>query len=97
MAAINKGQLPIALAGLVFIIVAWRMPEKDLGEFILKITTNLENGYFVGYALSVIFLFAWVLHAKSQRSKCAKEIRRIVAERDDLQRRLVDDDLGSSD
>ncbi len=89
IASINKGQLPIALIGLFFIIWVYKLPSDCLSS----ITTNLMDivvlGNFIGYVLSGLFLSFWFLHTKRQRRIYENEIKRISDEKKKLQEQLL--------
>jgi hypothetical protein len=85
IAAIGKGQLPVAIAGTVFIIMVLRMPPEDISKLAFQMLSDLREGYLVGDLLSVIFLISWYIHAKSQRRTITDEVDRMGKEKSKLQ------------
>jgi|HubBroStandDraft_1064217.scaffolds.fasta_scaffold569872_1 hypothetical protein len=85
LAAISKGQLPVLIAGIIFIIMALRMPPDDISKLAFQMLSDLRGGYLVGYLLSCVFLISWYVHARSQRRTIADEVDRIGKEKSKLQ------------
>jgi hypothetical protein len=96
IAAMGKGQLPVAVAGMVFIIMAIRMPPEDISKLAFQMLSDLKEGYLVGDVLSGIFLISWYIHAKAQRRAIASEIDRIGLEKSRLQKENIGDIIESS-
>lgn len=94
--AINKGQFPVVLLGLLFVILAVRLPPQDLKEFASRIIEYLKSGYLLGYLLFIITLTGWFFHAKRLRRKSYIEQERIGDEKSDLQKKHLPGKVKSS-
>jgi hypothetical protein len=94
--AINKGQFPAVLLGLLFIILAIRMPVEDLKFFLITIIEYLKAGYLLGYGFSIISLTGWFFHAKRLRRKAYEELERVGIEKSDLQKKQLPGKVKSS-
>jgi hypothetical protein len=86
VAAINKGQLPVAILGLLLIILFIRMPADDLTAFASKVLAELKSGYLLGYLGFIMALCGWFLHAKRLRRISHHETERIGDEKTKLQK-----------
>lgn len=93
IAAINKGQFLTAVIGIFFIILAVRLPQKDLAKFVEIIMPNSQ----LGYVLFIICLFGWRKHVLWLRKKMEAEINRLADERNSLQKEKLGDILESSE
>ena len=85
VAAINKGQLPVAILGLLLVIWSVRIPATDLSAFISKIIENLKSGYLLGYFLFIMALACWFFFNKRLRRQAYNEQERIGLEKSELQ------------
>ena len=81
----SKGQFPLALFFLSFIIMLVRMPSEDVSKLMFHILEKLENGSLLGYLLAGGISVGWYIHAKWQRRGMAYEVARIAGERDSAQ------------
>ncbi len=82
---INKGLLIPAFLMLCFLILLWRLPSKNILAFLQKIISVLENTYLLGYALFLITLIGWYIHARLMRKRFSKEFKRIGKEKSKIQ------------
>src|SRR5438874_8270492 len=80
VAAINKGQLPVAILGLLLVIWAIRLPASDLSVFTSNVLDGLKRGYLLGYLLFIITLGLWFFFNKRLRRKAYNEQERIGLE-----------------
>lgn len=96
IASINKGQLLIALTGIIFLTIVLKLPPEDASRLLFHIVGLLERGSIVGYALLGPALVGWFLHAKWQRRQFAIENERITEERDYYQQKAIQAPVESS-
>jgi len=48
----KTGQFPLALGGLIFIVMIWRMPSPDVSKLMFEIISKMEfGGTLIGYPL----------------------------------------------
>lgn len=94
--AINKGQLPGAILGLLLIILFVRMPAADLSQLASNVLVNLKNGYLLGYFLFIMTLGGWYFHAKHLRRKAYLEQERMGIEKSEVQERALPGKVKSS-
>ena len=97
IASVNKGQLPVAIFGLFFVILAIKMPSEQAGKLIFDLLDLVIKGKLLGYVLFVCAIFGWLIHTKRQRRTIAKEIKRIGKEKTKLQEKLVPNLIESSE
>jgi len=67
VASINKGQLPILMVGIIFLVIVVKMPEKDVSKLAFEIVQDLKTLHLLGYALFIVTLGFWYLHAQLMR------------------------------
>jgi hypothetical protein len=94
--AINKGQLPATILGLLLVIFAIRMPIEDLKQFALLVVQQLTSGYLFGYFMFIITLLGWFFHAKRLRRRSFEEHERIGKEKSELQKTALPGKVKSS-
>ena len=85
VSSMSKGQAPLFVVSGLVALMLWKMPGPDVSKLVFRLVEAFEHGYFVGYALFVLSVGGWFLHAKSQRRTIFKEMQRIAAERNRLQ------------
>ena len=85
IASMTKGQFPLALFGLIILVMILKVPPDKVAELVDRLMTDLENFSLTGYALALIILAGWYVHAKRQRRIMAEEMERITEERNKLQ------------
>ena len=96
IASMNKGQFLLALAGLVILLLVWRMPEQELAKLVNRLLDGLENFTLVGYILFLAMLIGWVFHARYQRRIITNELDRMSEERNRLQEASLGNRVHSS-
>ncbi len=96
VASMNKGQFPLAMAGIIFLLMIFKMPGADVSKLVFKIFGNLENGAFLGYILSGIAIPGWFIHARVQRRVINDEMKRVSEERNTAQKLSAGPDIKSS-
>lgn len=95
--SMNKGQFPVALVGMIFLVMIIKMPGADVSKLVFQIFADVKAGWLAGYAGCFGLVVAWFLHSKRQRRISASELRRISAERNRLQADATGLNLTSSD
>jgi hypothetical protein len=96
IASMNKGQFPLALSALIFVILIIKMPPKDVSTLVFRLLDGAEAKKLLGWALTVIMTAVWYLHTRSLRRWCAAELERISNERNTLQRKTLGNGLVKS-
>lgn len=97
VASMNKGQFPLAMVGIIFMVMVLKMPSEDVSKLVFRIFDGISDGSVVGYVMSAALLMGWVLHSKWQRRIVAAEIERMGREKSQLQEKLLDKSLTSSE
>jgi hypothetical protein len=85
VASMNKGQFPLAICGLIFIVMVLRMPPQDVSKLVFEIVEDVKEKYFVGDILAGVALVGWFIHAKWQRKLIHSEMERMATERNKAQ------------
>jgi hypothetical protein len=96
IASMNKGQFPLALFGMILVVLIWSMPPADVSLLVFQVIDDLKRGYLFGYALAAGTASGWFVHAKFQRRVITEEMRRIGNERSSLQKRELGAKVKSS-
>jgi hypothetical protein len=96
IAAMNKGQLIPVVLGAGIIIILWRMPSDDVTKLANRLLDMLSNHAIVGYALWLVTIMVWYVHATHVRNVHNVESGRIGKEKSRLQEQLSDRALPSS-
>ena len=89
VASLNKGQFPIAVVLVIFVVIFWRLPPTDLKSILVDFLNRFENNYILGWALFIVTLFGWYFHNRYVRKVHSNEINRILQEKKDLQELLL--------
>ncbi len=97
VSSMNKGHFPLALLGVIFMIMVIKMPSADVSKLVFRVFDGLEEGRLVGYLASVMLLFGWAYHSRWQRRIINDEMKRISRERTEYQERALKEGLSSSD
>jgi len=95
--SLNKGQFPLAMVGMIFIVMLVKMPGEDVSKLANKLLDELYGYTLPGYVLAAAALFGWALHTRWQRQRWTKEMDRITDERNQLQQRVLGQPMESSD
>ncbi len=96
IASMAKGQLPLAIFGLVCVIIVLRMPSADVSRLAFNVLDKLEARYYLGYGLWLLTIGAWFYHTRWQRKTITGEVNRIGEEKTKLQEKLAGKGLESS-
>lgn len=97
IASMSKGQFPLALLALIFVVMILKMPQADVSKLVFEIFQLLKQGYYVGYALSALTIGGWFMHARWQRRVIDSEMARIAQERDRYQKAQMKAAIESSE
>ena len=89
IASMNKGQFPLALSALFFIVLILKMPSRDVSILVFRLLNAAEVGRVAGWAIAVVMVAVWYFHTRSLRRICAAELQRISDERNSLQGRSM--------
>jgi hypothetical protein len=85
----NTRNLSIAVTGIVFSIALLKADSKDVPK-IVELIANSPKISFLGWVIAVIILIAAVVLMKIMCKIYDKEIERLVKERDQLQKQLLE-------
>lgn len=97
VASMNRGQLPILAVALIIGLAIWRMPAQDVSKWVFEVTHLLATRKLLGYALFLVAMIGWYLHARWMRKEFSEECLRIGTEKSDLQSKLAGTKFKSSD
>jgi hypothetical protein len=97
IASMNKGQFPLALLALIILAFLFKMPPNDVSQLAFAILENIVNGSLLGYLLGGGTTIGWFIHSKWQRRVLHEEIERLSLERNELQQKLLTDNIRSSE
>lgn len=89
IASMNKGQFPLALAALIFIILILKMPSQDVSTLVFRLLNAAEAERVVGWIVGIVMIAVWYVHTRSLRRICATELERISSERNSLQSKTL--------
>ena len=96
IASMNKGQFPLAIVGVIFIISISKLSEENTAKLILKLVDSFVNLHLLGWFLFIMSLFGWFLTAKLLRKSHSDEIKRIAEHKTELQQKVLNKKLKSS-
>ena len=97
IASMNKGLFPLALPGIIFMLIIIKMPAEDVSKFAFNFIERLANNGFIGYIIAVVAIFGWYYHARWQRKSISREIKRIGQQKTRWQEQKLSKKLESSD
>lgn len=83
--SLNKGQFPLALVFIIFIIIVFKLPSEDISYFLKKLFKKFEEGYILGWCLFMFCIIGWYTSNKYLRKIHFSEINRITQEKKYLQ------------
>jgi hypothetical protein len=96
IASLNKGQFPIAVFGIVLIILVAKLPSSDASKLLFELVQLFKEMHLLGWLLSFVFLILWYLNARKLRKFHTFEITRISQEKKELQETLIGKKLQTS-
>ena len=94
--AIDKGQLPGAVLGLVVIIVALRLPPADLSKLVFLLLDLAVAAPLLGWGIALVLLLGAAGTLRMTRGTYEREIRRISQAKSDVQKQLLPDGSAGS-
>jgi len=97
IASMSKGQFPLAIVGVVIIVIVVRMPVADVSKLAFALLEKAEARYWAGYAFWLLTTIGWFYHARWQRKRIDREMRRVSEERTQLQAKLLNKKPESSE
>jgi hypothetical protein len=89
LASIVKGQFPIAVGGIVLVVMLLKMRSTDVGQFAFRLLDAAERGAVFGYVLCLVISCAWVMQVRYLKRQFRQEIDRVIAERNAMQARVL--------
>jgi len=96
VAALSKGQFPLALFGFILIFIIFKMPNEKVSELAFEIFYGVKSLNLIGIIISPIILLGWFVHLRWQRKIFTMEIDRISQERNLYQKELLGKNINSS-
>ncbi len=96
VAALSKGQFPLALFGFILIFIIFKMPNEKVSELAFEIFYGVKSLNLIGIIISPIMLLGWFVHLRWQRKIFTMEIDRISQERNLYQKELLGKNINSS-
>ena len=95
--SMSKGQLPVAGMILLLIVVILKMPGEDVSQLATEVVRLLVKGWLLGWVLAGALAIGWFVHTKKQRQLIVKELDRLSDERNEWQRKFINDKVRSSE
>ena len=95
--AFDRGQLFYMVFGLIIVIGVCKIPGKDILPFMERVLRLLQNFSILGWVLFMLTVLISTITVGQLRYVYQKEIDRLSAHKKELQERLTDEDLPSSD
>lgn len=92
-----KGQFPLALVAMVFVVMILKMPPQDVSRLMFQLEADISNGKLTGFLLSFLLGGGWFVHARWQRRTITSEVSRIGEEKSKLQGHHLDVKIESSE
>jgi len=96
IASMSKGQFPLAITGIILMLMIIKMPSEDVSKLVFKLIDLTVNMKIIGYVISFFTTIGWYFHSKFQRRTFTDEINRISEERNELQKQLLGKRIKSS-
>ncbi len=97
IASLSKGQFPVALLGLIIIVIILRLPPNDLSKLVIAIFDNITSNLIFSFFISPMLVLGWFFHVRWQRKMYIDEIKRITDERNNAQQHLIGEKMTSSE
>lgn len=96
IAALNKGQFPLACATIIVAILLCRMPSEGIEALSANLVGGLKDFSLVGWILSLCASVGWFIHARWQRRMFNDEMTRMARERNKWQEKCLEGKVTSS-
>ena len=87
--SLNKGQFPPAILGMIVMLMILKMPAEDVSKLSFQLLAGLESRSLLGYALAVLGIGGWSIHARFQRRTYTAEVDRVSNEKTHLQKQQL--------
>lgn len=94
--SMNRGQLLLTAFVLILLIFIIKLPQNELMIFASKVLHVFKDWHLFGWFIAIFTTFGWFFGAKRQRFLHTDEMRRISEEKRQLQQKLSDKRLPSS-
>lgn len=96
IASLNKGQFLIGFVGLIFLIMVLKLTQEDTKNLLDSIILTFKDWHYLGWIFGVFSTGGWYLGTKRLRHINAKEMNRISFEKKQLQQKVTNKKLRSS-
>lgn len=97
IASLSKGQFPVALIGLIILVIIIKMPNEDISKLVFKIIDDIKTNVILSFFISPFLVIGWFFHVRWQRKMYRDEIQRISDARNDIQKHLIGPKMTSSE
>lgn len=94
---IDKGAILPGTISAICLLIVWRLESHDAHDVFMGIITRFSDYSLVGWCLSLAVTLVWQAHIRRIRKTHSTECSRLGREKSQLQRRLSNVKLGSSD
>ena len=88
VASMQKGQLPVAILGIIFIIFSLKMPQKDITSLILETMHTFSKTAALGWTISLFVIITSLMTALMRSKKHKSEISILEKEKSQLLERI---------
>lgn len=95
--SMSRGLFLPALGGVICLLVVWKIPAQDVSKLAFGLGKHLADHSLTGYALFLVVLVAWPIHARYQRSLMTHEVRRAANERTRVQEKAAGTKMETSE
>lgn len=95
--AINRGQLPVLGIIVILLMLIWKMPQEQVGTFVMELLAAFRTNEILGWFFSVILALGWFFHARIMRRLYSLEFERIGREKSSAQSKAGNTPYRSSD
>lgn len=93
IASMNKGQFPLAMCGIIALVILLRLPQKDLAALVGSfLNCNPTVFLVIMFSLSA----GWFFHVRYQRTIYEVEVERVAEVRNQLQSEKLGNKIKSS-
>lgn len=89
VASMTKGQFPLALFGMLLLVLIIKMPATDASKLIFELLHLFADLSIVGWVLSFVFLLGWIYTVKVLRRVHSDEMTRIADEKSKAQGKML--------
>jgi hypothetical protein len=96
LGSINKGQLPLALFGMILIILVSKLPAAEVSNLCHEIIKSLETYHILGWVISFLTTFGWYFNTRKIKKIHDREMNRVSAEKTKIQETKIGKPLQST-